>query len=124
MSVQVFETERPKDPSAAGKKGRRSKDVQFITRLIPGGLQRFQRDFLEELFSLGPGGRPKYTSALWGLPRGNGKTEVAAAVALDKLAGPGSTRQGEVIICAASRDQAMMAYTAARRMARRRSRSA
>jgi len=116
MSVQVFETTRPKDPSAAGKKVRRSKDVQFITRLIPGGLQRFQRDFLEELFSLGPDGRPRYTSALWGLPRGNGKTEVAAAVALDKLAGPGGTHQGEVIICAASRDQAMMAYTAARRM--------
>lgn len=103
----------PKDGSAAGKKG----DVEFINRLIPGGLRPFQRDFLEELFSLDRDRRRKYTSALWGLPRGNGKTEISAGVALDILAGPGSTHQGEVIICAASRDQAMQAYTAARRMA-------
>jgi phage terminase large subunit-like protein len=102
--------------SAAGKK-RSSADVAFINRLIPGGLRPFQRDFLEELFAREPDGRPRYTSALWGLPRGNGKTEIAAGVALDKLAGPGGCHHGEVIICAASRDQAMMAYTAARRMA-------
>jgi phage terminase large subunit-like protein len=112
MNVEVFEIKGRRDPSAAGKKG----DVEFINHLIPGGLRPFQRDFLEELFAVDTGGRPRYTSALWGLPRGNGKTEIAAGVALDKLAGPGRTHQGEVIICAASRDQAMMAYTAARRM--------
>jgi phage terminase large subunit-like protein len=94
-----------------------SPDVRFINRLIPGGLRPFQRDFLGELFSLGLDGRRRYTSALWGLPRGNGKTEISAGVALDMLAGPGNRHQGEVIICAASRDQAMQAYTAARRMA-------
>jgi phage terminase large subunit-like protein len=112
MKVAVFDTPAPRDASAAGKK----RDVEFIDRLIPGGLRHFQRDFLDELFAVDPHGRPRYTSALWGLPRGNGKTELAAGVALDKLAGPGHVDQGEIVIAAASRDQAMVAYTAARRM--------
>jgi phage terminase large subunit-like protein len=112
---KVLKAPVARPPSAPGRK-RPSPDVAFINRLIPGGLRPFQRDFLEELFDVDRDRRPRYTSALWGLPRGNGKTEIAAGVALDKLAGPGSTHQGEIIICAASRDQGMSAYTAARRM--------
>ena len=54
------------------------------------------------------------TQALWGVPRGNGKTEIAAAIALYMLVA--DVRRAEVYIAAGSRDQATLAFKAAKRM--------
>lgn len=91
--------------------------VAFIDPLIPGGLRPFQRAFVRELFRTS-GDRPAYDAALLGLPRGNGKTELAAAVALFLAFGEGRP-EAEVILAAPSREQAMHAFTSARRMLRR-----
>jgi phage terminase large subunit-like protein len=93
----------------------RSPLVPFITNVCNLKLRPFQVDFLEE-FAREDDGIRRYTAALWSLPRGNGKTEVAAAVALAMLVGDGR-RYAEVIIAAGSRDQAAIAFQSARRMA-------
>lgn len=92
----------------------RSAAVPFIRKACGLDLREFQEEFLAELFREQDGKRA-YTAALWGLPRGNGKTEVAAAVAVYMLVGDGR-RNAEVIIAAGSRDQAAIAFQAARRM--------
>lgn len=94
--------------------------VPFIERICGLALRPFQRDFLEEL-ALEADGRRVHTLALWGLPRGNGKTEVAAAVALHQLVADGrplaDRNPPQVIIAAGSREQAAIAFQSARRMA-------
>lgn len=92
----------------------RSPAVPFIRKACKLDLRVFQSDFLAELFRE-EDGRRVYTAALWGLPRGNGKTEVAAAVALKMLIVDGR-ENAEVIIAAGSRDQAAIAFQSARRM--------
>ena len=54
----------------------------------PFGLHAFQRRFLDRLYQLDPDGRRRLRRALLGLPKGNGKTELAAAIAVLELAGP------------------------------------
>lgn len=89
------------------------KPVQFIREYCGLDLRRFQVEWLEELFREKNGDRV-YSQALWGVPRGNGKTELAAAVALYMLTL--DTKRAEVYIAAGSRDQASLAFKAARRM--------
>ncbi len=55
----------------------------------PVQLRRWQKALLYSLYELTPTGRRRYTRALLELPKGNGKTPLAAAVALYELAGPG-----------------------------------
>jgi len=76
-------------------------------------LRAFQTEWLEEVFRT-EGGSRVYTQALWGVPRGNGKTEIAAAVALYMLVA--DVPRAEVYIAAGSRDQATLAFKSARRM--------
>ena len=52
-------------------------------RLLP-----FQREFVWRCYELDRDGFRRYDRALWGLPKGNGKTEIAAALGLLELAGP------------------------------------
>lgn len=87
--------------------------VDFIGDYCQLDLRQFQTDWLTELFREQHGDRV-YSQALWGVPRGNGKTELAAAVALHMLVA--DTKRAEVYIAAGSRDQASLAYKAARRM--------
>ncbi len=89
------------------------KPVPFIRDHCGLDLRRFQEEWLEELFREKNGERI-YTQALWGQPRGNGKTEMAAAIALYMLCV--DQPRAEVYIAAGSRDQASLAFKAARRM--------
>jgi phage terminase large subunit-like protein len=54
----------------------------------PMRLRRWQKALLYSLYELTPTGRRRYTRALLELPKGNGKTPLAATVALYELAGP------------------------------------
>lgn len=88
------------------------KPERFIRDYCGLDLRKFQVDWLDELFEETDGER-RYSEALWGVPRGNGKTEIAAAVALYMLT---DVYRAEVYIAAGSRDQASLAFKAARRM--------
>ncbi len=55
----------------------------------PVRLRRWQKALIYRLYELTPTGRRRYSRALFELPKGNGKTPLAACVALYELAGPG-----------------------------------
>jgi phage terminase large subunit-like protein len=74
----------------------------------PFTLRAFQREFLAELFREVRGHRA-YTRALWGLPRKNGKSEIAAAVGTKMLVADG-TYGAEVISVAGDRAQARIVF--------------
>lgn len=76
-------------------------------------LRPWQRRLLGQLFARRPDGRLRHRLALVGLPRKNGKSALAAGIALDGLL---TTRGGEVYSCAADRDQARIVFGHARRM--------
>jgi len=82
----------------------------------PFRLHAFQRAFLDELYRLGRDGRPRVRRALLGLPKGNGKTELAAAIAVAELAGPFAPTSPNVVIAAASFEQADLVFGTARTM--------
>lgn len=93
----------------------------------PFRLQGWQRDVLNELFELEPAPadvrrltgrewRRRYRRALIGIPKKNGKTELAAAVALYLLCGDNEP-QPEGYVIANSDDQADLVFGAARFMA-------
>jgi len=93
-------------------------------------LRPWQRALLYEMYELLPDGRRIYDRVLIGLPKGNGKTELAAMVACAELAGPvtfGSwSRDGkpqgqarvspDIPVAAASFDQANLVFGACRVM--------
>ena len=88
--------------------------TKFIEVVCGLRLRRFQREWLLELFREDNDKRV-YSSALLGLPRGNGKTELAAAVALYMLCADGAP-QPQVVIAAGSDKQAGEAFDAAKAM--------
>jgi phage terminase large subunit-like protein len=98
----------------------------------PFRLRRWQRALIYRAYELNPDGSRRYSRVLWGFPKGNGKTEVAAAVALAELAGPvcfagwdargrprGRARMSpDIPLAAASFEQAALIFGAARNMVR------
>jgi phage terminase large subunit-like protein len=82
----------------------------------PFRLARFERDFLESLYRTDSAGRRVVRRALLGLPKGNGKTELAAAIAIAELAGPFAAVSPLVIVAAAAFEQADLVFGAARTM--------
>jgi phage terminase large subunit-like protein len=54
----------------------------------PFRLQKFEKAFIWRAYELNPDGSRKYQRALLGLSKGNGKTELGAALAVCELAGP------------------------------------
>lgn len=98
----------------------------------PFKLRRWQRALIYRAYELNPDGSRRYSRVLWGFPKGNGKTELAAAVALAELAGPvcfaGWDRHGhprgrarvspDIPVGAASFEQAALLFGAARNMVR------
>lgn len=96
---------------------RRVDPAAFIERVLGLDLRDFQRDWLREAFSEQDGKRV-YTRALWGLPRGNGKSHLAAAVAGYMLLAdkPRDGRPPQVIITAGSWNQAMITFKRLREM--------
>jgi phage terminase large subunit-like protein len=80
----------------------------------PFQLMPFQEDFIKELYgTLKPDGQRQYRQALLYLPRKNGKTALAAALALYHLCADGKPG-GEVYLAAGSREQASICFNQAR----------
>jgi phage terminase large subunit-like protein len=75
-------------------------------------LERWQAEFVNELYRLDERGQRIFKRAVLGVPRGNGKSPIAAAVGLYEL----MTRSDEpdVICAAAARDQAGVVFEYAR----------
>jgi phage terminase large subunit-like protein len=79
-------------------------------RLLP-----WQKRLILELFTVRPDGLRLYRWALWGVPKKNGKTELAAALGLYFLIGSGEP--SPLVVCsAASDEQADLVFGAAKRM--------
>lgn len=72
-------------------------------------LRDWQRRFIAKVYAEHNGARPVRTAVL-SLARKNGKTQLAAALALCHLLGPESEMRGEVYSCALTRDQAGKLY--------------
>lgn len=76
-------------------------------------FEEWQREFLDEAFALDRRGRRKWTRILLGVARKNGKSTLAAALAL-YMAGADGEPGAEVVMAAGSRDQAAMVFDQAR----------
>jgi len=98
----------------------------------PFRLRPWQKRVIYEAYELNADGSRRYDRLLWGLPKGQGKTEVAAAIACAEFAGPvcfagwrqdgtpiGAARTSpDIPVAAASFDQADLVFGAARTMVR------
>jgi phage terminase large subunit-like protein len=81
---------------------------------LPFELMPWQQDFIQQLYgTLTADGLRQYRQALLYLPRKNGKTALAAALALYHLVADGKPGS-EVYLAAGSRDQASICYNQAR----------
>lgn len=101
--------------------------MDFVSRLThtkgewagqPFNLQKWQKKFIRELFGrTNRDGTRQYRTAYVEVPRKNGKTEMAAAIALYMLFGDGEPG-AEIYSAAADRDQASLVFNAAATMVR------
>lgn len=95
----------------------------------PFKLRPWQRRFIWRAYELHPDGRRRYRRVLLGLPKGNGKTELAAALGCAELGGPvvcvgwkdckpiaGRRISPAIPVAAASFEQADILFGAARTM--------
>ena len=82
----------------------------------PFRVHPFQRDFLEDLLAVDTTGWRRIRRALLGMPKGNGKTELAAAIACLEAAGPLAPSSPDVIVVAASMEQAAILFDSAKAM--------
>ena len=104
-----------------------SRKVRLINQLThtkgpfagqPFNLRRWQeRDIIRPLFTTERDGRRRYRTCLLMMPRKNGKTELAAALALDGLLFDGEIG-GEIYSAAADKDQAGLVFNVAAQMIR------
>ena len=85
--------------------------VEVLSDVFGIDLRKFQRDWLTELFSETDGKR-RYTRALLGLPRGNGKSHLAAGIAGCMLLAdhPRDGRPPQVVLAAGSWQQGMITF--------------
>lgn len=70
------------------------------------GLRPWQCDFINDVYSDDEDGNRPVRTAVLSMGRKNGKTQLAAALALCHLVGPEAEPRGEVYSCALTRDQA------------------
>jgi phage terminase large subunit-like protein len=77
---------------------------------VPFELRPWQESIIRQLFQRGRDGRRRYRSCLLMLPRKNGKTELCAAIGIYCLLF--DTRQGEIYLAAAEREQASKVFHA------------
>jgi phage terminase large subunit-like protein len=73
-------------------------------------LRLWQRDFIRAVYAENDAGRRPVRTAVLSMGRKNGKTQLAAALALCHLLGPEAEPRGEVYSCALTRDQAAKLY--------------
>jgi phage terminase large subunit-like protein len=78
----------------------------------PFRLEPWQRRFVEEFSRLNGGGERIYKRGMLGVARGNGKTPLAAGLALRELVS--ASDEPDVILAAAARDQARVCFEYAR----------
>lgn len=76
----------------------------------PFTLRPWQRGIIEAIYLTGANGKRKVRTALLVLPRKNGKTQLAAALALAHLCGPEAESRGQVYSAASDRHQAAIIY--------------
>lgn len=80
-------------------------------------LREWQKEFIRRVYGpLREDGRRKVRTALFSLPRKNGKTAICAILALAHLCGPAAERRGQVFSAAADRDQASLIFNEMRAM--------
>jgi phage terminase large subunit-like protein len=112
--------------SAAVKESPANRAIRLINQLThtkgPFARQAFdlrpwQKDIIKQLFKTGRDGRRRYRVCLLMLPRKNGKTEIAAALAIYFLLFDGEIG-GEVYSAAADKDQASLVFNVAAQMVR------
>lgn len=73
-------------------------------------LREWQREFIRDVYAEDAAGRRPVRTAVLSMGRKNGKTQLAAALALCHLLGPEAEARGEVYSCALTRDQAAKLY--------------
>lgn len=73
-------------------------------------LRDWQRDIIAAIYTTDDDGVRQVRQALLAIPRKNGKTQLAAALALCHLAGPEAEQRGQVFSAAADRDQAALIF--------------
>jgi phage terminase large subunit-like protein len=102
-----------------GKSSRFERVVAFIESLpITSGvlagskfkLRGWQKDILKGIYRTDSKGRRVVRQALITMPRKQGKTQLAAALALAHLCGPEAEQRGQVYSAAADRNQAALIY--------------
>jgi phage terminase large subunit-like protein len=111
-------------PSRASSASRKVRLINQLTHTKgpfagqPFHLRRWQeRDIIRPLFKTGRDGRRVYRTCLLMMPRKNGKTELAAALALDGLMFD-DEQGGEIYSAAADKDQASLVFNVAAQMVR------
>jgi phage terminase large subunit-like protein len=83
----------------------------------PFRLEPWQRAYIWRIYEYDPTTNKRTVKrALLGTPKGNGKTELLAAIALAELAGPKAPRSPNIPIAAASFEQADLLFGTARIM--------
>ena len=80
-------------------------------------LRPWQREIIEGIYATDAAGARPVRTALVSMGRKNGKTSLAAALALVHLCGPESVPRGQVVSAAADRKQAAIIYTELRAFA-------
>jgi phage terminase large subunit-like protein len=73
-------------------------------------LRDWQREIIAGIYATDDDGVRQVRQALLAIPRKNGKTQLAAALALCHLAGPEAEQRGQVFSAAADRDQAALIF--------------
>lgn len=103
-AVRFIEALRHHEGKFAGQRFKLRRWQDRIVRKIYGTTDEDGRRIIRTVFIL--------------LPRGNGKTTLCSAISLLHLVGPESEAAGQVIVAAADREQASIAFNAAHRMVR------
>ena len=76
----------------------------------------FQRDVIRDVYRLDDDGRRQYRTYLLGLPRKNGKTQIAAALGVYHLIADDADASPVVVCAAGDRQQARLVFDEVRRM--------
>jgi phage terminase large subunit-like protein len=79
-------------------------------------LTEDQRRLVYRIYEHEPNGQRRYRQVLYGRPKGYGKTELAAAIAIAELAGPIAPVAPDIPVAAASFEQANLLFGTARTM--------
>jgi phage terminase large subunit-like protein len=76
----------------------------------PFKLRPWQKKIIQSIYATDKSGKRKVRQALISVPRKNGKTQLAAALALCHLCGPEAKQRGQVYSAAADRAQAALIF--------------